>query len=590
MKRVLWIILSFILIAGVVTGISFVTSSLGDSVQADNDGDSCIVQDERPSQWEEYLFPDDEVIEVRIYMDESSLEYMSDNAINEEYVMARVVYNGIEIDNIAVRPKGNSSLSASVREGEDGYSLRLTFDEYIDQDLFGITDINLNNCYNDDSFIRETLSYEIMEEMGLPVPEIAFCNMYINDELFGVYLAVQQVDENLIAAWFEDDSGDLYKPEGIGADLQYSGDDYDIYTGMIEKTDIDEDGEQELINLLEVLNNGGDLEEVLNVDMVLRYLAVNTAIINLDSYVGGMFHNYYLYGVDGEYMVMPWDLNETFTSFGSSGTTDVTELLIDEPTNGALSNYPLVEAVLSNDEYLETYHGYLEEIIQGYMQIDNFTQRVQELYDLLDEHIEADPSADYQAFLNALYENEETQATVSNLATGNMKGASSSPALIDFVRARTENISAQLAGQIPSSKNGQGNETGNVPSLTNLDAAAKIDQRGQMEGLDDTDMHEIMGQGQERGERPQGGIPPEMLDTNMQMPAGEMPDTDAQPSQEKMPDRELILAQSEATTKVTTEEESGKKSYAQYIFIGSATLLLVGFALVVRRFKRKEGR
>ncbi len=144
--------------------------------------------------------------------------------------------------------------------------------------------------------------------MGLPVPETVFCDVYINDELFGVYLAVQPVDETLLSAWFEDGTGDLYKPEGINT-----------YTGMIEKTNVDKDGEEALVNMLNVLNNGGDLAEVLNVDMILRYLAVDTAIINLDSYVGGMFHNYFLYGEDGEYMIIPWDLNETFMPFGSSG-------------------------------------------------------------------------------------------------------------------------------------------------------------------------------------------------------------------------------------------------------------------------------
>ena len=569
MKKVFWILIGATIIVGITLGMFFMSNAITDmSAKYTSESTAGLVQNNSPVEWEEYLFPEDEVIEVRIYMDDSQFAYMSENAIDEVFVPASVVYNGITVENIAIRPKGNSSLKYAVTEGNDQYSLHMEFDEYIDQDVYGITEINLNNCYGDETYIREKLAYEIMEEMGLPVPETVFCNVYINDEPFGVYLAVQQVDEQFLSAWFEEGTGDLYKPEGTGADLVYIDDDYDTYTGIIEKTNVDKEGEQALVNMLDVLNNGGDIEDVLDVDMILRYLAVNTSIINLDSYVGGMFHNYFLYGEDGEFTIIPWDLNETFMPFGAGGqdTTDVTGFLIDEPTSGAVANYPLVDVLLSNPAYLEKYHGYLEEIIEGPMQINTFTERVEELYSLIDEYIAADPFASYKSFLNGLYDTGIQEAITQTVMAGKMD--KESPALIDFVAARIENIAAQLSGEIASTNSGQGN-----------DAGVGARQKGNNAvGLDAADM--INNEGAVPGDKPAGRPP--VGDIPAGRPAGDMPAGDA-------PAGGMPLGNALQTGALPVDTSMGTvlADNVQYIMMTAGSLVLVALALVVKRSKRK---
>ena len=569
MKKVFWILIGATIIVGITLGMFFMSNAITDmSAKYTSESTAGLVQNNSPVEWEEYLFPEDEVIEVRIYMDDSQFAYMSENAIDEVFVPASVVYNGITVENIAIRPKGNSSLKYAVTEGNDQYSLHMEFDEYIDQDVYGITEINLNNCYGDETYIREKLAYEIMEEMGLPVPETVFCNVYINDEPFGVYLAVQQVDEQFLSAWFEEGTGDLYKPEGTGADLVYIDDDYDTYTGIIEKTNVDKEGEQALVNMLDVLNNGGDIEDVLDVDMILRYLAVNTSIINLDSYVGGMFHNYFLYGEDGEFTIIPWDLNETFMPFGAGGqdTTDVTGFLIDEPTSGAVANYPLVDVLLSNPAYLEKYHGYLEEIIEGPMQINTFTERVEELYSLIDEYIAADPFASYKSFLNGLYDTGIQEAITQTVMAGKMD--KESPALIDFVAARIENIAAQLSGEIASANSGQGN-----------DAGVGARQKGNNAvGLDAADM--INNEGAVPGDKPAGRPP--VGDIPAGRPAGDMPAGDA-------PAGGMPLGNALQTGALPVDTSMGTvlADNVQYIMMTAGSLVLVALALVVKRSKRK---
>ena len=43
----------------------------------------------------------------------------------------------------------------------------------------------------------------------------------------------------------------------------------------------------------------------MDVDNVLRYMAVHTFVVNLDSLSSNMAHNYYLYEDDGKLNIIP---------------------------------------------------------------------------------------------------------------------------------------------------------------------------------------------------------------------------------------------------------------------------------------------
>ena len=62
----------------------------------------------------------------------------------------------------------------------------------------------LNNNYSDNSSMREYISYKIMGELGLDVPECAYSHITVNGEEWGLYLAVEPVDEVFLAEHFAD--------------------------------------------------------------------------------------------------------------------------------------------------------------------------------------------------------------------------------------------------------------------------------------------------------------------------------------------------------------------------------------------------
>ncbi|MGE7092768.1 CotH kinase family protein [Lysinibacillus sp. NPDC048646] len=270
--------------------------------------------------YETLVFNQSKVTTVDIEIAEEDWADMLANAADEELKQADITINGKKTENVAIRTKGNLSLRSVVNSDSDRYSLKIDFDYYDDtQSLYGLKKLNLNNNYSDSTLMREYISYELMEQMGLPTPAHSYMYVTVNGEERGLYLGVEAVDETFLANNYGSNNGFLYKPDGTGSDLKYISDDIADYTGIGLKTNEDQIDESKIIDMLDVINNGGDIEQYIDVDEMLRYFAANTALVNLDSYQGNMKHNYYLYENDGVFSIIPWDYNMSFGGFGAGG-------------------------------------------------------------------------------------------------------------------------------------------------------------------------------------------------------------------------------------------------------------------------------
>ncbi|WP_145037740.1 CotH kinase family protein [Paenibacillus sp. Y412MC10] len=421
MKKRTTVLLSLALaIILLLTGCQRTTQVAGTAGSSENDG--------LQEQIDSAVFPKDKVIDVKITIDEADFQDMLDNASAEEYKEASVNYNGMQFDHVGIRTKGNLSLRSVVNSDSDRYSFKISFDEYLNQTLNGISKINLNNNYSDASYMREFLTYELAESVGLPTPGFSYVNVYVNDELWGFYLAIEQIGDSYLQRHFDHSYGVLYKAQmtGSGSDLSWLGSDPDSYTGLVMKSKSSND--DVLIDMLDELNNGTDYEKVLDVDNVLKYVALNVVASNMDSYLGMNKQNYYLYENNGIFSVLPWDYNMAFGGFGGFG------ILIDEPTQGALAERPLIAKLLEVDEYKERYHAILSEMLEGYMQQDHFEERVAQLQELISDHVKQDP--------RPFYSYEEYEQSL--------------PTLTSFAEESMDNIQQQLDGTIPSSGDGSG--------------------------------------------------------------------------------------------------------------------------------------
>ena len=121
--------------------------------------------------------------------------------------------------------------------------------------------------------------------------------------------------------------------------LQYIDDDPESYQNIFgnAKTDVSSNDEAWLIESLKKLSSYEDLEDVLDMDAVLRYFVVHNFVVNGDSYTGSMIHNYYLYEQDGKLSMLPWDYNLAFGGFhGNNATRSV-----NDPIDDVLSDRPM---------------------------------------------------------------------------------------------------------------------------------------------------------------------------------------------------------------------------------------------------------
>ncbi|MGD9676779.1 MAG: CotH kinase family protein [Vulcanibacillus sp.] len=449
------------------------------------------------SNYVENYFDKNEVIDIYLTLSESDFENMMQNPTKEEYKEATVIVDGTQIDYVGLRVKGNSSLNMVTSSDSERYSFKVDFDQYImGQSLDGLTKLNLNNSVSDPSYMREYLSYSLLEEMGIPTPAYCYANVYVNGELIGLYLAVEGIEESFIERYYQSSYGTLYKPEGQGSDLVYIDDQIESYSGINLVTDLKNDDNKELLNMIKALNAGEDLEKYLNIDEILRYFAVNTVLVNMDSYQSNLKHNYYLYEEDGVFSILPWDYNMSFAGFNMGmDTQNATSLYIDNPLSGtSLEQSPLLSKLLEVEEYRELYHQYISEFIDGPFSFETMSVEIERIANMIRPYLEKDPTKFYtmEQFEEALDEGSTQQNIINNSndsemamkivqeqleaskekigdprAGGNKNMLEGNAiGLKKFVNERISNLSKQLSGELPSTGDIEG-DTESIPVQAN---------------------------------------------------------------------------------------------------------------------------
>ena len=347
------------------------------------------------------IFPAGRVVEVEIVFEADGWETITATPLEDIYVPAAITYDGVQVDNVAVRLKGNSSRWSVEDTGTDRYSLKVDFDRYDDaQEFYGIDKLNFNNGFGDATQVREVLSTELFASAGVPSPQIGYAWVSVNGETMGLYTVVEQVDKDFLRRHFEDDDGDLYKPEIPAGNLAWQGNDPARYGGLDLKTNEETSDKSVFVHFVDVLNNTPDEEleaalgEVFDVDGFLRYLAVSALNVNLDSILGPG-HNYYLYEdrTSGRLELVAWDLNGTFGGFSCFMPKDaVADLPYPEPWCDWQGEQPvLVPRILQVPAYRAAYEQYLADFAAGSFAIDNVLARIDELANLIRPYVERDP-------------------------------------------------------------------------------------------------------------------------------------------------------------------------------------------------------
>jgi hypothetical protein len=242
-------------------------------------------------------------------------------------VPATLWVDGRAYRDVAIQFRGASSFMM-VPEGLK-HSIDLSMDAWTDgQRLLGFRSLNLLNGNGDPSFLRAMLYLTAARDYA-PAARANFVRVVINGESWGIYANVEQVNRDFVEASFKSGDGARWKvpgsPGGRGG-LEYFGDDINAYKQTFEiKSKEDAKAWEALVRLTKTLNQTplerleAALAPMLDIDNVLKFLAIDVTLVNSDGYwTRASDYNIYL-DPKGVFRLIPHDANETFASGGRGG-------------------------------------------------------------------------------------------------------------------------------------------------------------------------------------------------------------------------------------------------------------------------------
>ncbi|NLB81226.1 MAG: spore coat protein CotH, partial [Clostridiaceae bacterium] len=162
-------------------------------------------------QYESKLFGD-EILLIDIQVDENEWQGLLADPTAKEYIPADLIINGELFSSVGLRTKGNSSLTQVAQmKDSDRYSIHFKFDKYQKgRTYYGLDTFCINNIIGDNTYMKEYLSYEIMDYSGVPAPLTNYARVTLNGEDFGFYLALERYEKSFLARAYDTTGGQLY--------------------------------------------------------------------------------------------------------------------------------------------------------------------------------------------------------------------------------------------------------------------------------------------------------------------------------------------------------------------------------------------
>ncbi len=284
------------------------------------------------------VFAEGEFLEVRLTIAPEQLLSLNEHGDAEQYVAASARLQGVaqpavELAEIGVRHKGSYSLHHCWDEfgGVRSYdaecaklSLKLKFDHADAEARFdGLKRLNLHSGSADPTQLHELIAYRTFRDFGVDAPRAVPARVYVNDELRGLFIAVEEVDGRYTSAHFpQGPNGNLYKeiwPNPLFTDSELRG---ALQTNEEQAAVSDFSAFAAAVGQASAASFASDLGPFVDIDALLRYLAVDLALRNWDGvtafYSARSSHNFFWYHDDGpepRFHLIPWDLDQTFWAF-----------------------------------------------------------------------------------------------------------------------------------------------------------------------------------------------------------------------------------------------------------------------------------
>lgn len=227
------------------------------------------------------IFDDDDLAVFSIEIDSDAYQQLKRERKGgeHEWVEGAFIYDDIRFEPVGIRLKGENSF---LPVGEKP-SLKIKFDKYVDMDFGGLDEITLNNMSNDYSMMHERVAYRLMREAGVPASRCSHAELWFNDEDYGTYAVLENVDRDMMKQWIDDPD-----KQGIMFEV-WDVDFYDQYIPYFE-LEYGEDDRTHLQGVADAMEKSSPsnaieaAEEYLDYDQFIWFYAVETIIGQYDSY------------------------------------------------------------------------------------------------------------------------------------------------------------------------------------------------------------------------------------------------------------------------------------------------------------------
>ena len=328
----------------------------------------------------------DRVLQLHLSVEEHALARLEEGGMPE--VPASLEVLGLRFEQVGLRLKGTSSY----RDLSGKAAFKVDLNELVPgQRLRGLKGLTLNNANQDATWTHEYLTYHLFRAAGLPAPRVAFAEVFLNEELFGLYVLVEDYDDLFLARWFEQ----------VEQARLWEGELDDFEPGHVPAYEYEEGPLPEDQGVLEALSEQlalpaeldisiEALEELVDLDAYLAFNALEALTLHLDGYQH--LHNFYLVHHGGRFTWLPAGADHTWYAL-SYGPYD---------GEGAQLRY-----CLANTSCAARYEAALRDAVD-LAEGEALQDRFDELTAWLDPYIQRDPRREHDDELVAL-RREETR-------------------------------------------------------------------------------------------------------------------------------------------------------------------------------------
>lgn len=411
-------------------------------------------------EYPEALFTLGEISTVELELPETTWQKIIKKASDKAYYECTVTINGERFENVAIRTKGASSLDDVALMKSDRYSFTLKLNKYEKvQDYHGLSKLLLNNNIWDATQMKDAIVYDMCRFIGLPAPLTNYARISVNGKFFGCYLLIEPVDKNFCHRNWPDEVSNIYKPYH---NLAYTGENMEDYAEISDYAKVKggEASMQRIVAALKSVDEGTSIDEHVDIESVMKYMALQTIVVNFDCMTGHNTQNYYLRETDGKISLIPWDYNLAWGGYPENEEMEGEDLLeqseetrlpanagmrskeetsrivnfpIDTPFSEELSQRTFFMKLLANESYKARYYHYLTVLCNEYIKGGEFAKTLSTIEKEIGEIVGTEA--------NAFYTNEQFHKAKQTLQL--------------VLERRASSVLGQINGMIPSTWEGQ---------------------------------------------------------------------------------------------------------------------------------------